>query len=638
MKKSIVKLMSLALSLSLLAGSAAANWSVSGSQIIDPNGTRFVFRGVNHAHSWFTDRTPQALKDIAATGANSVRVVLSNGTQWTRNSGSDVSNIISQCKANKLVCVLEVHDSTGYGESSAATHISKATEYWLSSDVKAAIVGQENFAIINIANEPFGNNTDTSTYTADTITAIRGLRSGGLTHMLMVDAASWGQDWTGAMRDNASTIFAADSLKNTVFSVHMYEVYDTASTVQSYLSSFLNKGLPIVVGEFGGEHGGKNVDEGTILQYSQDNGIGYIGWSWSGNGSCCAQLDIVNDWNPSSLSSWGQTLINSTNGIKATSRLATHFGSASVSSSSRSSSRSSIASSSRSSSSITSISSSRSSIASSSRSSSPSSSSSASVASGQMCNWYGTTYPVCTTTTSGWGWENQKSCVARTTCAAQPAPYGIVGATSSSSSATNREPTAAFTESWKSTCPQGTVTVSAASSADPDGDALTYEWSVYNQSSGVTSTHSGVSVTIAMRPVTNYTFTLTVRDGKGGVGTTSRVIYHSFTDDCTRSSAASSSSSVSNGSTCSSSNFNKTAAKGVEFSAAAGDCIKYNKSSGTLQIGSWAGVTSTYNITSGTQGITNTGGGWTSVSATNGDLYIKVVSASRSFNVKLDNW
>jgi mannan endo-1,4-beta-mannosidase len=168
MKKLTLKLMSLALSFSaLLAGSAVANWSVSGSQILDPNGTRFVFRGVNHAHAWYTDRTTQALKDIAATGANSVRVVLSNGTQWTRNGGSDVSNIISQCKANKLVCVLEVHDSTGYGESSAATHISRATEYWLSADIKAAIVGQEDYAIINIANEPFGNSTSASTYTAD---------------------------------------------------------------------------------------------------------------------------------------------------------------------------------------------------------------------------------------------------------------------------------------------------------------------------------------------------------------------------------------------------------------------------------------------------------------------------------------
>lgn len=102
---------------------------------------------------------------------------------------------------------------------------------------------------------------------------------------------------------------------------------------------------------------------------------------------------------------------------------------------------------------------------------------------------------------------------------------------------------------------------------------------------------------------------------------------------------SSSSSSAVSGSTCGSANFNKTAAKGVEFAAVAGDCIKFNKSSGTLQIGSWTGVASSYNITSGPQGITNTGGGWTTVAnAANGNLYIKVVSASRTFNVKFDNW
>ena len=105
------------------------------------------------------------------------------------------------------------------------------------------------------------------------------------------------------------------------------------------------------------------------------------------------------------------------------------------------------------------------------------------------------------------------------------------------------------------------------------------------------------------------------------------------------SSQSSTSSSTASGTGCTSANFNKTASKGVEFTAVAGDCIKYTKSSGTLQIGSWSGVTSNFNITSGPQAITNTGGGWTAVpNAANATLYIKVVSASRSFNMKFDNW
>lgn len=35
----------------------------------------------------------------------------------------------------------------------------------------------------------------------------------------------------------------------------------------------------------------------------------------------------------------------------------------------------------------------------------------------EQCNWYGTLYPLCQTTQSGWGWENNKSCISRSTCA-----------------------------------------------------------------------------------------------------------------------------------------------------------------------------------------------------------------------------
>lgn len=45
---------------------------------------------------------------------------------------------------------------------------------------------------------------------------------------------------------------------------------------------------------------------------------------------------------------------------------------------------------------------------------------------GQQCNWYGTLYPLCVTTQSGWGWENNKSCIARSTC------LNVVGESSSS--------------------------------------------------------------------------------------------------------------------------------------------------------------------------------------------------------------
>lgn len=395
-----------------LISSVQAGFHVSGTQIRDANGNNFVMRGTNHPHAWYQSQT-NSIAHIAATGANTVRIVLANGDQWTRTSASEISQLISLCKTNKLVCVLEVHDATGYGESSAAGTLNSAAQFWV--DNAAVLNGQEDYVIINIANEPFGNNQPASAWTNGHVSAINKLRNAGLTHMLMVDAPNWGQDWEEIMLNNAQTVAAADALKNTVFSVHMYEVYQTFSKIDSYVTRFLAKGLPLVIGEFGSAHNGNPVDADSILSIAQNKGIGYLTWSWSGNGACCTNLDMVNNFNPNSLTTWGSRAINGTNGIRSTSVLATVYTSTSSSSSVATSSSSS---------SISSIPSS------STNSTSTSSSSNSSVAA-QQCNWYGSLHPVCRTTTSGWGWENNQSCIAHDTCAYNGGQ--LVGSSSSSS-------------------------------------------------------------------------------------------------------------------------------------------------------------------------------------------------------------
>ncbi len=305
------------------AEAAAAGFHVANGRLLDANGNDFVMRGVNHAHTWYTDRTTQALADIKATGANTVRVVLSSGDRWTRNDATDVANVIGQCKANKLICVLEVHDTTGYQEQSGAVSLARAVEYWKS--VQSAMTGQEKYVILNIGNEPWGNSGYTG-WTQATKDAITSLRSAGFQHTLMVDAPNWGQDWAFTMRDNAASVFAADPQANTVFSIHMYGVFDTASEINDYLGRFVSARLPIVVGEFGNDHSDGNPDEDTIFATTQQLGLGYLAWSWSGNGGGVEYLDLVTSFNASQLTGWGQRAINGTNGIRATSREASVYG------------------------------------------------------------------------------------------------------------------------------------------------------------------------------------------------------------------------------------------------------------------------------------------------------------------------
>jgi hypothetical protein len=58
-------------------------------------------------------------------------------------------------------------------------------------------------------------------------------------------------------------------------------------------------------------------------------------------------------------------------------------------------------------------------VSSSSRSSTPVISSSSAATSACQCNWWGTRYPLCTNTASGWGWENNRSCITTSTCNSQ---------------------------------------------------------------------------------------------------------------------------------------------------------------------------------------------------------------------------
>ena len=168
-------------------------------------------------------------------------------------------------------------------------------QYWTSADIRAAINGQEDFVIINIANEPFGNNT-TAQYVQQTADAIRALRTAG--HHAH-DHDRRGELGPGLVQHHArqrDDAVEADSQRNLLFSVHMYEVYTALRIITSYMQAFDDMGLPLVIGEFGLEHNGQNVDEATIMAQAQQRGNGYIAWSWSGNGGCCTFLDMASNF------------------------------------------------------------------------------------------------------------------------------------------------------------------------------------------------------------------------------------------------------------------------------------------------------------------------------------------------------
>ncbi|MBN1309326.1 MAG: cellulase family glycosylhydrolase [Chitinispirillaceae bacterium] len=305
--------------LTLLQNGEALGFSVSGTKLLDAKYHEFIIRGVNYAYAWYTGTINQSLPAIAKAGANAVRIVLADGGKWSKVSSSSVQQLINVCSQYKMVAVLEVHDATGDdGEGS----LLKAAQYF--ADMAGMLKGTEDRVIINIANEWYGS-WKTDPWAAGHKKAINVVRDAGLEHTIIVDAAGWGQ-YPASIHEKGQEVFDSDPLKNTMFSIHMYEYAGPdASTIKSNINGVIGQGLCLCIGEFGFKHTDGDVDEQYILDYCQDKHVGWLAWSWHGNGGGVEYLDLAYDASGSSFSDWGNTVINGRNGLKETSKTCSVF-------------------------------------------------------------------------------------------------------------------------------------------------------------------------------------------------------------------------------------------------------------------------------------------------------------------------
>ena len=134
------------------ASSQGSGFTVDGTRLLDANGKEFVIRGINHSHTWFKNKDDDALKAIASTGSNCVRLVLANGIQWEKDSLENIEALEKKCYDNKLIAILEVHDGTGSDDPAV---LDKIADYWI--EMKDALIGKEDSVILNIANEWYGS-------------------------------------------------------------------------------------------------------------------------------------------------------------------------------------------------------------------------------------------------------------------------------------------------------------------------------------------------------------------------------------------------------------------------------------------------------------------------------------------------
>ncbi len=299
----------------------AVGFHIEKGVLLDANNEPFVMRGLNHSHTWFQDQLPHIFKTISEkTGSNAVRVVVSNGVEYTKDNQKTIEAIIAQCKRYNIIAVIEVHDGTGKND---ASYVEKATDYWI--EVKDALIGQEAYAILNIINEWQGNEK-ADTWAQAYMKAIPRLREAGIKNTIMVDAPGWGQGGK-AIIDKGTNVFLADPDRNTMFSIHMYgSAGGSKKKIQETLDAIEGRGLCVAIGEFGYKHTDGDVEEEFLMEYCEENKIGYLAWSWKGNSTDVEYLDISLDWKGRELSpEWGEPLVNGPNGIRKTSKICTVF-------------------------------------------------------------------------------------------------------------------------------------------------------------------------------------------------------------------------------------------------------------------------------------------------------------------------
>lgn len=313
-----------------------------GVRLLDANGKEFLMRGYNYSYAWQKGYWGAAFSTAKKYNCNALRIQLSDGQNSSLGGYCDadqVSRLISSCKNNHFIGVFNVQDTGGGDDPNVLLH---AADYWVG--IKNAVIGQEQYCIVNIGNEWMESpgrdcngewgNYEVNLWSDTYIKAVRRIRSAGIKNTLMIDCNGYGQYadiiWKEGQRilDEDKKYFE-DGKPNIIFSIHFYEKacywdYEkgTGSRVAHSIDKALSIGAPVCIGEYAYSRKSEKwkMDWETIQDYSKTMNIGYLGWSFTGNGDAESQgLDMFNSDGSTMWKNGECIILHPNDGIQATS-------------------------------------------------------------------------------------------------------------------------------------------------------------------------------------------------------------------------------------------------------------------------------------------------------------------------------
>lgn len=322
---------------------------VANGKIYDDNCNPFVMRGINLQFGDQINFNPQnALGAIPKirnlTRSNTLRILLrfapnENNTTTTK----DIKAAVDSCIKYKMVPVLMMYSTVGTGGQNVE-QLKDAVNRWveLASEMEGNLEEYayfKKYGILNILNE-FGSNNlpNYPTWKNAYKESITLLRMAGYTNPIMIDAHGYGQlldvflGTDGGGKNRATELLEHDPLRNMIFSVHAYfNTWGTDQNISTQVTNMANSGLAFIFGEHGNKQLNPSINQNTIWEKCETANpkIGWLAWSWYGNGGEATVLNMAKGWLPAGLedfTTFGKEVVYDVYGLNLTAKIATVFG------------------------------------------------------------------------------------------------------------------------------------------------------------------------------------------------------------------------------------------------------------------------------------------------------------------------
>jgi hypothetical protein len=270
----------------LPGGAASGGFTTANGQIIAPDGSVFIAKGINTME----EQVPSATLKSAFPGINFVRYAV-----YDYASAASLAGYVSDLTAAGIVIELENHNNgagnAGGSQGTVFTGSALAQEQAWYSDIAAAFKANP-YVWFGTNNEP------TEVPSAAALSAWQGqtyqtIRGAGNNSPIMVEMNCWSNPVMTCGQGYTASVYAG--MTNIVWDPHYYGWLSNYSTDQATVSQNLAQEIaatqqfagaggtvPVLIGEYGNSTTGQAIDPNgsQVLTAVQSSGAGSAAWAW----------------------------------------------------------------------------------------------------------------------------------------------------------------------------------------------------------------------------------------------------------------------------------------------------------------------------------------------------------------------